>query len=145
MPTNLTAPRPTPYIYIPTYLWIYPLHYHKQLPWGHPYNRCRKTCSLWNFFSKILFGISFQNYHVPCCDNRGDGDVWSQARGFILSFRTRYYPIFLPTLAHRCIGYRNSTWHIMPTSARLMYLSVHDSRDPSTPSTKRSLGLAYNK
>ena len=38
------------------------------------------------------------------------------------------------THAHRCIGYRNTTWHIMPKSARLMYLSVYVSRLASTPS-----------
>ena len=35
------------------------------------------------------------------------------------------------THVHRCIGYHNPTWHSMPTSARLMYLSVYDNRDGS--------------
>ena len=38
------------------------------------------------------------------------------------------------THVHRCIGYRNPVWHIIPTSVRLMYLSVNDIRVSFTPS-----------
>jgi hypothetical protein len=48
----------------------------------------------------------------------------------------------------RPLSYRNPTWHILPTSARLMYLSVYDNRDSAcvpapSPSPRSSLTHAH--
>jgi hypothetical protein len=57
------------------------------------------------------------------------------------------FPRSSVTYVHRCIGYRNPTnRHFIPTSVRMMYLCVYDSRDRSSesvPSPSPRSSLTY--
>ena len=45
------------------------------------------------------------------------------------------YPPSSLTHVHRCIGYRNPTWHSIPRYTRLIHLSVYDNNVTSPRST----------